>query len=68
MWSKKAIAQLDKFFPPAGPCFVCGEKDKRHRIWDTILDMQENDEDTARIMGVSLEHVQAVRRIRPYRR
>ena len=66
MWSKKAIARLDKYFPPAGECMLCGFKDKRHRLWDAILFLNESDEFTARCYNESIEAIKLVRQIRPY--
>jgi len=66
MWSKKAIAQLDKYFPPAGGCMLCEFKDKRHRLWDAILDLDESDEFTARLYNRPVEAIKLVRKIRPY--
>lgn len=68
MWSKKAIATLDKHYKPCGPCALCGCRDKRHRLWDSIMDTPENNEMAAREYGVTIGHVQAVRTIRPYRK
>ena len=68
MWSKKAISQLDKYYPPCGACMLCGFKDKRHRLWDTWLDMPEDDETLARIYDADPEHIKLVRQIRPFHR
>ena len=70
MSCKKAeIAQLNKWFTPAGPCAFCGHRDKRHRIWDTIM-LAEAAGETA--IGIAwwleLTVIEAVLRIRPYRR
>ena len=32
------IRTLDDYFPPCGPCGICGGPDKRHRLWDAIRD------------------------------
>lgn len=29
-------ANLDRWFPPCGPCGICGGPDKRHRLGDAI--------------------------------
>ena len=68
MWSKKAISELDKYFPPCGGCLFCGHKDKRHRLWDAIIALQESDEFTAGLYELPIEAVKMVRRIRPYHR
>lgn len=62
------IAKLDPWFPPCGPCAFCGHKDKRHRLWDTILHSPENAADLAVVYELPLAAVLAVRRIRPYQR
>jgi len=68
MWSKKAISELDKYFPPCGKCWLCGHKDKRHRLWDAIIALQESYEFTAELYELPVEAVKMVRRIRPYHR
>jgi hypothetical protein len=68
MFSKAAIAQLDKFYGPCGPCAFCGHHDKRHRLWDVFLDNYDDDTAIAAEFGVSTDYVRAVRIIRPYRR
>lgn len=67
MRSKKAISQLDKWFPPCGPCAFCGFKDKRHLLWDIFLDAPETDAELAKDFDYPIEAIQAVRQIRPYR-
>lgn len=64
-----SVDSLDVFYPPCGPCALCGHHDKRHRLWDAIMDTEGDwvDEECASEFGVSIEHVRAVRRIRPYR-
>jgi len=64
----KAIATLDRHYPPCGPCAMCGGPDKRHRLWDALMDYPEDAERTADEYWVSVAHVIDVRRIRPYRR
>lgn len=66
--SRKKIATLDRFYPPCGPCALCGHRDKRHRLWDSLMDTPGTDEGVAREYDVTVEEVQAVRAIRPYRR
>ncbi len=75
MWSKKALKFLDKHYPPCGPCLLCGFKDKRHRVWDAIIgqlecedDFSSTEEEIAKDFSVTIEHVKAVKKIRPYRR
>jgi hypothetical protein len=34
----EALAALDRRWPKAGPCWICGGPDKRHRLWDAIVD------------------------------
>lgn len=60
------ISELDKHYPFCGPCAMCGGPDKRHRLWDVILDSPEGDEELAEELGLTVEHVRDVRRI--YRR
>ena len=67
-FSKKKIAELDKFYAPCGPCGICGGPDKRHRLWDVMMDSPESDEQFASAYEVDVGHVRAVRQIRPYRR
>jgi len=72
MSTRKAdIAELDQYYPPCGPCAFCGHRDKRHRLWDTIMAQYDNAgtsvEEIARWYDVEPEHVRAVLRIRPYR-
>lgn len=66
--SLKLIAQLDQWFPPRGPCGLCEGPDARHRIWDAIVDGPDSDEEMAQNFDLSVDAVQAVRSIRPYRR
>lgn len=66
--SRKLIAELDEHYPPCGPCAICGGPDKRHRLWDSLIGYPDDDEATAANFDVTVEHVRAVRRIRPYRR
>lgn len=68
MWAKAAIAKLDRYFPPCGPCAFCGGKDARHRVWDTLMDRPEPATVVAADMEYPVEAVRMVRRIRPYRR
>lgn len=72
MWSRKAIATLDRFFPPCGPCAICGHKDARHRReFDPIIERFAAGETMKAIAvdrEVPLAGVKAVLRIRPYRR
>jgi hypothetical protein len=69
MWSKVALAQLDEFYPPCGSCAFCGHRDKRHRLWDSLMDSPNcSPTMTAREFGVSREHVRSVWQILPYRR
>lgn len=71
MWSKTAIASLDEWFPPCGPCGFCRRGDKRHRIWDTMLERHAAG-DTAEMMAedymVPEVAVRAVLSVRPYHR
>lgn len=65
--SRKLIAELDQFYPPCGPCALCGHHDKRHRLWDALMGHPEDDETTAEEYEVTVAHVRAVRRIRPFK-
>ena len=60
--------ELDSHYSFCGPCAFCGHPDKRHRLWDALIDSPETEDMLVREYGVTLEHVKAVRRIRPYRR
>jgi len=64
---KEKIAQLDKYYPPCGPCMLCGHHDKRHRMWDVWLDCPDSDETMAWWYKVDVEYVKLVREIRPYK-
>lgn len=69
--NKTDIAELDKYFPPAGPCAFCGHKDKRHRLWDVIMGMHKNNEGIKAISHnyeLPIEAVEAVISVQPYRR
>ena len=71
MWSKKAISQLDKYYPPCGKCWICGFKDKRHRMWDTFLSLArggESAEFIARLYDVDIDYIKLVLEINPYHR
>ncbi len=65
------IAQLDKYYSPAGPCAFCGHRDKRHRLWDVIMGMFVGGDSIEMIAwdyNLSIEAIKAVIKIRPYRR
>ena len=72
MSTRKAdITQLDKYYPPAGPCAVCGHRDKRHRLWDVIMGMYKGGDSVGIIAhdyNLSIEAIEAILKIRPYRR
>lgn len=71
MWNRLAIAYLSKWFPRCGPCAFCGHKDKRHRLWDTMLGMLDAGDSVrrvARCYRVPEAAVMAVKRVRPYHR
>jgi hypothetical protein len=60
--------RLDRYFPPCGPCAFCGHIDKRHRLWDVLIDSTESTAFLARDYDLPVAAVRLVRRIRPYRR
>lgn len=31
-------SELERWFPPRGPCALCGHADARHRLFDAIAD------------------------------
>ena len=62
------LSDLDKWFPPCGPCAFCGHPDKRHRMWDMLIDAQDSPEMLAKMYELPIEAVLAVKEIRPYRR
>jgi hypothetical protein len=71
MWSKRAIAQLDCYFPPRGACAFCGGKDARHRIWDTIMDRHAAGESVASLAEDYMKPrkaIKAILTVRPYHR
>ena len=61
-------AELDHYFPPAGPCAFCGHVDRRHRLWDALMARPESDLIVALEYYLPLEAVRLVRTLRPYRR
>ena len=64
-----AIAELDRWYPPCGPCAFCGFHDKRHRLWDVWIaeaDAGITAEDIADDFDQPIKYVEAVLRIRPY--
>lgn len=62
------LSILDQWYPPCGPCAFCGHVDKRHRLWDMWIDSPDSDEVIAFVYDTQIEHVKAVRQIRPYRK
>ena len=69
MCSDSRIEELDKYYPPCGPCLFCGHEDKRHRVWDAWRSMRaggDSAETIALLFEEPLEYVEAVLRIRPY--
>lgn len=74
-WAKSKLAELDKWFPPAGPCGFCtgsrASADQRHRLWDALLEWHaagQSVRSLAKDYGLPEAAVRAVIRIRPYRR
>jgi len=64
------IAQLDKHYPPCGPCAFCGHLDKRHRLWDAILDRieaGESEQSIADDFEISMECLHLIKMLRPYK-
>ena len=62
--------ELDKYYPPCGPCWICGHPDKRHRLWDTFMSMAEGGDSPeliANAFETELDHVKAVLRLKPYK-
>jgi hypothetical protein len=71
MWSKKSISQLDKYYPPYGSCWLCGHKDKRHRMWDEFLSYSKGGESAefiAELFKEDVEYIKLVLKIKPYHR
>ena len=65
------ITELDKYYPPCGPCMICGHEDKRHRLWDTFISMSAGGDSPEMIAGCfnePVEHIKAVLSLRPYKR
>jgi hypothetical protein len=61
--------ELDKYYKPCGPCMFCGHPDKRHRLWDTFIDMAKGGDDPKFIAACfeePEEHIEAVLRLKPY--
>ena len=66
-----AATQLDKYFPPCGECLFCGHKDKRHRLWDTIISLSKGGESVefiAALYDKPIEAIELVLQIKPYQR
>ena len=40
---------IDDYFPPCGPCGICGGPDGRHRLFDAIRDRYRAGESAAAI-------------------
>jgi len=62
---------LDKHFPWAGPCALCGHVDRRHRTWDALMDAADHGRSVREIASwheVPLSAVRKVLRVRPYKR
>jgi hypothetical protein len=58
-----AIAELDRYWPPRGPCWCCGGSDARHREFDAIRGRWkrgESPESIAADFGVNVEAIIAV--------
>lgn len=63
------LKDLDKWYPPCGPCAFCGFHDKRHRLWDMWCGMNkagDTVESIAKNYEQPVEYVQAVIDIQPY--
>ena len=58
--------ELDKYWPPCGPCALCGHEDKRHRIWDAIIHMTDDVYVIAALYEVPVEAIQLVKELKPY--
>ena len=66
---KKDINKLDKYYPPCGPCMFCGHHDKRHRLWDTWMDMNlggDTPELIAEMWEEPVKYIKLVLELRPY--
>jgi hypothetical protein len=69
-WKGPQARLLDKHFPQAGPCLICGHCDKRHRLWDALMNRAEAGDmvhELALDYNLSPHAVRAVLRICPYR-
>ena len=65
------VRELDRWFPPKGPCDLCDHPDVRHRLWDVILRCARarmTVREIARDLGFPAAAIRAVLRIRPYTR
>jgi hypothetical protein len=60
------LKDLDAWFPPRGPCGLCGHEDARHRIWDTMIASPDDDATVGANYGCEAPAVRAVRTVRPY--
>lgn len=65
------LPELDKHYPPCGPCAFCGFHDKRHRLWDMILNNyffgHMAPSEIAKEYEITVGHVIAVITEKPYR-
>jgi hypothetical protein len=59
---------IDKQIPFAGECAFCGHRDRRHRLFDVIINSPETDEVFGYDYDLPIEVVKKVRELRPYKR
>lgn len=65
------MKRLDKYFPPAGKCALCGFHDKRHRLWDAIIgnyDAGDSVKDIAYAYVLPVKAIKLVVKSRPYQK
>ena len=63
------LTPLTRWFPLCGPCLLCGHQDKRHRLWDCIIERNEageSIEELAEDYGLPAEAIREVIELRPY--
>lgn len=63
------VLKLHEYFPHAGECAFCGFHDKRHRLWDMIIDRHKGGDSIEMLADdyrVPKEAIELVLKIRPY--
>jgi hypothetical protein len=53
----------DDIFPPCGPCGFCDSNDKRHRVWDAIVERHEAGDSIADLASDYRETPETIERV-----